>query len=1052
MSLVAWWPLHKDLNNLIDFENPLVVANGTSNVFYQYGKIGGCRRNSSNTTGTLRSTKKMNLGRKQSMFCWIYMESVFTSSYLNAIMGQHRYQNPCGLGLTVRAVDSSSGYVSMNTGSTASGTGSSSTNGGYRTYNNYRGSTTLNINKWYHLGYTYDNGTICLYVNGEKETIYVGDTSQNVKEYYDNHLNKAKIVEDFFGAFMWSFSSATVGDTGVHGNYDPKAMINDIRVYDHALSAKEVKEIYKTKIVDYCFNDPYVESTTNLISSIGTTTRCTKSGKDILVDWTASSANYGDTYFFMNLKETIVSGQKYSFSFDCEGIGNEYVTFAICNLNEQLMVLHDGRNEFTFTANDTNVSSFFFDDKTRTPGLSLKISNIQLEKKDHCTPYADSEREDGIIYDISGYGNDALNAGCVFQKGSDTTNVRDSLYFNGSTSYVQVPNFKNRFLQEDFTMNFWVKESDSSRTIYFGDYELAGKINFNIEKEGANPGALRVYYNGSPNNYFYNVDIIPNEWTMLTLAYDRDAALLKVYHNGIYKEELSVTTQLEKMSGYFRLGRDSRSDSTAFLGNMSDFTVYATCLTDDDILKLYQSKFEITSIKSIYSGIDSSGTFAREFEEYVKEDGVDNTNLVYNGNLTTQSNEGFSVTSYNSTLKGIKVIGTTPLNDDFIEINENDTYKLSLDYYIETAYSGTMYFALFPYDVDKKFIDVTYTLRQGMTTLAADLVSGATTLSLTSGTSWATSASASHMKYAGLCCSTAYNYNRCTKLLSITDTSGNTSTLKSAYSGVTIPAGTKIANFYGGNTYYYPGTLSASVQSANVGKWIHVEYSFKGSSIRYGTRYVKLAMLSYTGSVYWRNIRLENTSNIQLLQRNADKKENIYKTKRYKTSKLKTLSLEETGMNIRYIKDTLNGSTANSACHWVEVQAFNSANENVLFGRSWQEWTETSANLAKMHMITNETTTSSPYWEDNSNKSVTFDLGSVMNIKSIKIWHYWSDSRKYNNKTMVSSDGTNWITVFDSAVDGVYTETSDGHEILLNPVKTADYRCGKVHTHNFFEK
>lgn len=68
--------------------------------------------------------------------------------------------------------------------------------------------------------------------------------------------------------------------------------------------------------------------------------------------------------------------------------------------------------------------------------------------------------------------------------------------------------------------------------------------------------------------------------------------------------------------------------------------------------------------------------------------------------------------------------------------------------------------------------------------------------------------------------------------------------------------------------------------------------------------------------------------------------------------------------------------------------------------------------------------------------SVTVDLGSVMNINSIINWHYYTDYRTYyNTKTEVSTDNTNWTTVFDSAVSGTYMEAPSGHTITFAPTQ-----------------
>lgn len=79
-------------------------------------------------------------------------------------------------------------------------------------------------------------------------------------------------------------------------------------------------------------------------------------------------------------------------------------------------------------------------------------------------------------------------------------------------------------------------------------------------------------------------------------------------------------------------------------------------------------------------------------------------------------------------------------------------------------------------------------------------------------------------------------------------------------------------------------------------------------------------------------------------------------------------------------------------------------------------------------LLTNGITTSTPYYDLGIGlQSVTVDLGSVQNVSAVKVWHYYADGRTYNaTKTEVSTDNTNWTTVFDSATSSTYVETSAG--------------------------
>jgi len=70
---------------------------------------------------------------------------------------------------------------------------------------------------------------------------------------------------------------------------------------------------------------------------------------------------------------------------------------------------YNGYNEFTFIMPDGldgSTANIIFDDNGFTDRTQIfTISNIQLEKKDHATPYAGigETRNDNIIYDSSGY-------------------------------------------------------------------------------------------------------------------------------------------------------------------------------------------------------------------------------------------------------------------------------------------------------------------------------------------------------------------------------------------------------------------------------------------------------------------------------------------------------------------------------------------------------------------------------------------------------------------------------------------------------------------------
>lgn len=125
---------------------------------------------------------------------------------------------------------------------------------------------------------------------------------------------------------------------------------------------------------------------------------------------------------------------------------------------------------------------------------------------------------------------------------------------------------------------------------------------------------------------------------------------------------------------------------------------------------------------------------------------------------------------------------------------------------------------------------------------------------------------------------------------------------------------------------------------------------------------------------------------------------------------------------IRYIRDIIvGGSTANGYAHWNEIQAFSNS-KNVAQGKVVQLTEGTSGGDLKR--ITNWNL-SDYIGVGGSIASITVDLGQVMEVDYLKIWHYHADDRIYHGtKTLVSEDGENRFTVFDSAISGEYKETA----------------------------
>lgn len=137
------------------------------------------------------------------------------------------------------------------------------------------------------------------------------------------------------------------------------------------------------------------------------------------------------------------------------------------------------RHSYTFTHGGHTAGSYlciYVYGMYGTEGTSY-VRNIQLEIKDHSTPYAKTSRTPTTIYDISGYQNNGTIIGSL-QCSSDTPRNEYSIYFSGTSNVIELPvmqysNFTN------YSISWWAKGivnmmwgfGDGNRlSFYYGKY------------------------------------------------------------------------------------------------------------------------------------------------------------------------------------------------------------------------------------------------------------------------------------------------------------------------------------------------------------------------------------------------------------------------------------------------------------------------------------------------------------------------------------------------------------------------------------------------------
>ena len=386
MALQIWCPLIKDIHNQ-GISNIMPSASGAT--FTTSGKIGSGALNSSNEFSV---TIPALSGKKVWSFCfWGYVvSSTITSNWtqiarINDGSSNFRVEvcpKTTSNGIYCYSTHNNSGYA-------ISSESISSPNGGY-------------YDQWAHFCLTSDGTTIFKYMNGE----LIGTCSYN--------------------------GAGAITGTFVLTNNN-RIYKNDLRVYDHCLSICELKAISSALVLHYPLNDAYVEGTTNIASNLSpsqiggwqkmTITKLSTNNYH-LKHQTSDSANLSYWSTFVYTLPSEYSNKTISFSARIKNIsyndiddsswlyigpGNngQYpthgsATFYCYELKENQLISWTG----ILSNSNRYVLVELWNNANSTSGsIEFDLVNIQIEEKDHVTPYTPNTRNEIIVHDCSGYQN-----------------------------------------------------------------------------------------------------------------------------------------------------------------------------------------------------------------------------------------------------------------------------------------------------------------------------------------------------------------------------------------------------------------------------------------------------------------------------------------------------------------------------------------------------------------------------------------------------------------------------------------------------------------------
>ena len=588
MSLQVWLPLNGTLDNQ-GLSNVTVTNNGAT--VNNNGKIGKCYYFTPNQWIKISLPAEMTTIKNITVAAWVKSHS--TTMALG--------------GISHNGAATLAGITLYSSGWQLSGGGS---------WKYVNGGTIANTQVWHHVTCTIGDDEIITYLDGVKITSSTLTAQAITNTTLTSTDNFIEIGCDHPG-----------GDEYFTG------YVNDFRIYDHELSAKEVKELSKGLVLHYKLNQKIPltnlkkNSTYNVYNNFtksGTTGSLTKlneqfQGCDVYrLTMTPDSSrvshfqNTLHSHGIYGFSITFAASTKYCFWIYYRPVTHQDIRVGgtASNIggwteippkkyNNEWYVVGQYRNGSVTEAKTDSIFTSFY---TPTAATDIPISI------DFCCPHLvqgtteiidDGDYQEiighSIEYDCSGYGNNGTIIGTLITS-SDTPRYNSSMHIEATTAKIHISGLTTSGFGNSYSFSWWGKRANNSPMFWgFSD---------GIRLNGMYIGNLWNTGDGS-NNPLYNIGTTTqvtapsvNVWHHYVMT--GNGTKCYVYLDGVLWAEAKTYKAISGTSIYIN-GWDSGTSYCSNNTNISDFRIYATALSADDVKELYQIAASIDNHGNVHA-------------------------------------------------------------------------------------------------------------------------------------------------------------------------------------------------------------------------------------------------------------------------------------------------------------------------------------------------------------------------------------------------------------------------------------------------------------------